>query len=92
MASVLVADGEPEIRLLLRSYLEEHGHEVQEADDGGKALILMQMSRKSLVVLLDLAMPHEDGLMVLQPPQWVGHVQEHLPDRRHPPAHGRVPG
>ena len=66
MASVLVADDEPEIRLLLRSYLEEHGHEVQEAEDGGEALILMQMSRKPLVVLLDLVMPQVDGLMVLQ--------------------------
>jgi len=66
MASVLVADDEPEIRSLLRVYREDHGHEVQEAEDGGEALILMQMSRKPLVVLLDLAMPQVDGLMVLQ--------------------------
>ncbi len=58
---VLLVDDDPDLRAMLREYLEVHGLEVAEADDG-------QAMRAALgravpdVVLLDLRLPGEDGL------------------------------
>lgn len=67
---ILVADDEPEIRDLLRLYLEKDGYEVMEAEDGAKALSLLQeqegKGQAIDLVILDIMMPGIDGYRVLQ--------------------------
>jgi CheY-like chemotaxis protein len=60
-ARVLIVDDEPRIRLALRCCLEALGYEVEEASDGREALAAIVHFTPDLV-LLDLAMPHLDGL------------------------------
>ena len=62
--TILVADDEPEIRDLLRLYLENEGYKVVEAEDGAKALLLLREEKPDLV-LLDIMMPVMDGYKVL---------------------------
>ncbi len=81
MAHVLVVDDSPTIRLSIRTWLEQVGHQVSEAADG---LIAMQQLRElkgPLVVLLDYQMPGMDGFEVLQTA-----IAEH----RSPPDYGYV--
>ncbi len=67
---ILVVDDEPEIRDLLRLYLEKDGYDVVEAADG--ALALSALQEESLrsegidLVILDIMMPGIDGYRVLQ--------------------------
>ena len=65
MDRILIADDEPEIRSLLRLYLENEGYEVDEAGDGREALEKMAGGRISCC-LLDIMMPKMDGFHVLQ--------------------------
>jgi len=62
VAKVLVVDDEPTIRRLLRLTLGP-GHHVEEAEDGRVALHKMARAVPD-IVLLDIAMPHLDGLAV----------------------------
>ncbi len=62
---VLVADDEPQIRDLLRLYLENEGYEVSEAEDGAEALRLLRAWKPDLCVL-DIMMPKMDGYQVLR--------------------------
>lgn len=62
---ILIADDEPEIRDLLRLYLENEQYEVMEAEDGQQALDLLR-SRKPDLCVLDIMMPKMDGYHVLQ--------------------------
>ena len=62
--NVLVVDDDPEIRRMLRGVLEDEGHQVTEATDGGRALEAVE-SRRFDVVLLDVKMPGKGGLEVL---------------------------
>jgi len=60
---ILIADDEPDHRLLLRILLHEFispGIEVAEANDGHEALLLFQSWHPSLI-LMDLWMPHMSG-------------------------------
>ena len=59
--SVLVADDEPEIREMLREYLASHGFRVTAVEDGAAVRAHMEESPCDLV-LLDIAMPGEDGI------------------------------
>ena len=59
---VLVADDEPDMRRFLVSQLEEE-YEVVEAADGNEATEKAQAILPD-VILLDLMMPHKDGLQV----------------------------
>ena len=61
--TVLVADDEKEIRSLIRIYLEKDGYEVMEAADGLKVL---ELAKCADILLLDIMMPHADGITVLQ--------------------------
>lgn len=61
---ILIADDEPEIRSLLRLYLENEGYTVIEAEDGRKALELAGKEKPDLC-LLDIMMPNVDGYHVL---------------------------
>ena len=63
--TILVADDETEIRELLRLYLEKDGYQVLEAEDGGKALALLEKEEIDMV-LLDIMMPETDGYRVLK--------------------------
>lgn len=66
MAQVLVVDDDQDIRDALRFILEDAGHEVLEASDGEAALQTLRRNQSRLVVLLDLLMPHMNGIDVLR--------------------------
>jgi DNA-binding response OmpR family regulator len=62
--TVLVVDDEPMLRNLLCRLLRMEGYDVIEAEDGAKALALVQTENPDLV-LLDVMLPVRDGLDVL---------------------------
>lgn len=64
MATILVVDDEPDIRLLVRFTLGLDGHEVLEAEDGAAGLEAVPRLRPDLVVL-DVMMPEVSGWDVL---------------------------
>ena len=59
--TILVVDDEPQIVRLVRSYLEADGFRVVTASDGQQALHVARHEKPDLVVL-DVLMPHMDGL------------------------------
>lgn len=63
--TVLVADDEPPIRLLVRVNLEAEGFTVIEAANGDEALEVARVSHPD-VILLDVMMPRKDGWTVAQ--------------------------
>jgi len=66
MASILIADDSPAIRLVLKDILELGKHSVTgEAADGQEA-VEKYSALKPELLLLDLAMPKKDGLTVLK--------------------------
>lgn len=85
MATILIVDDEREIRASVRGILEEEGLAVLEAEDGARALDVIQTAAPD-VVLLDIWMPNVDGLELL------GQMQGQL----HPPevvvisGHGNI--
>jgi len=60
---ILVVDDEPKIAHLVRDYLEQAGYRVTVAYDGREALAAFRHDKPRLVVL-DLMLPHMDGLDV----------------------------
>lgn len=62
---ILVADDEPEIRDLLRLYLEKDGYDVIEAADGMETMDIINSEALDLVIL-DIMMPGIDGYRVLR--------------------------
>jgi DNA-binding response OmpR family regulator len=62
---ILLVDDEPELRRMVRRYLQAEGFEVVEASAGPDALSRLGSSAPDLVVL-DVAMPGIDGFEVLQ--------------------------
>lgn len=58
---VLVVDDDPEIRHLLRQYLEKNGYQVTAVGEGGGMWMVLERSRIDLIVL-DLMLPGVDGL------------------------------
>jgi DNA-binding response OmpR family regulator len=63
MRTVLIVDDEPKIVQLARDYLEHAGFAVLTAGDGPSAIQVVRTRRPDLVVL-DLGLPHLDGLDV----------------------------
>jgi CheY-like chemotaxis protein len=61
MAKVLVAEDEPDIRMLTSFSLRYGGFEVVEAADGMEAVQLAERERPD-AILLDVRMPRMDGL------------------------------
>lgn len=61
---ILVADDEPEIRELLRLYLENEKYTVVEAKDGQQALDTIKSEKPDLCIL-DIMMPNVDGYRCL---------------------------
>ncbi|HME81440.1 MAG TPA: response regulator [Candidatus Eremiobacteraceae bacterium] len=65
MADILVVDDDPVNRLLLTTILEHHGHVIFEAADGTHALAWLR-ERSPDLIIVDLNMPHMDGLEFLK--------------------------
>jgi DNA-binding response OmpR family regulator len=61
---ILVMDDDPEIRILLRQFLEEAAFEVDEAE-GGREGLRKHGERPYDLVIADLFMPEGDGLEFL---------------------------
>jgi len=64
MRTVLIADDEPSMRLLVHATIESDDYTVVEAVDGAEAWAMIQSQKPSLV-LLDVQMPGRTGLEVL---------------------------
>jgi DNA-binding response OmpR family regulator len=64
-ARILIVDDEPNIRLMFRTTLAADGYLIATAEDGDKALMLLQTSPFDLV-LLDLQMPRLNGMRLLE--------------------------
>lgn len=58
--TILIADDEPEIRTLLRLYLENENYQIIEAENGKQALELLKKEHVDRC-LLDIMMPEMDG-------------------------------
>jgi CheY-like chemotaxis protein len=63
--TVLIADDEPSVRLLIQATIETDDYHILEATDGNEAWSLIQEYRPSLV-LLDVRMPGRTGLEILR--------------------------
>lgn len=61
MASILVVDDDPTVRMIAGEILISAGHQVSEAADGEEALQQVAATPFDLVVL-DMLMPNKDGL------------------------------
>ena len=62
---ILLVDDEPDLRRMVRRYLQAEGFEVAEASNGADAVARHRESNPDLIVL-DVAMPGMDGFAVLQ--------------------------
>ena len=62
---ILLVDDDPDIRDVLRDRLESYGYPVEVAGDGRAALLnINEVLRRGLI--LDIQLPHIDGLEVLR--------------------------
>ena len=61
--AIIVCDDEPDLREAVAEYLARRGFDVRRAEDGA-ALRLLLADRPADLVLLDIAMPGEDGLSI----------------------------
>ena len=64
-ARILIADDEASIRFVLREALEAEGHDVEEADNGDRALKMLTGGGYD-VAFLDIRMPGKTGLELLE--------------------------
>jgi len=69
---ILVVDDEPDIRNILQDILQDEGYEVSTAENAEQARIRFKEQQPNLV-LLDIWMPKEDGMSVLN--GWVENSQ-----------------
>ncbi|HEV2036388.1 MAG TPA: response regulator [Candidatus Dormibacteraeota bacterium] len=65
LKTVVIADDEPSMRLLVHATIESDDYKVVEAADGDQAWSLIQQTKPSLV-LLDVQMPGRSGLEILR--------------------------
>lgn len=66
VGSVLIVDDDPGVRLILSEHLRDMGMKVAVAEDGAKALELLETSASELdFVLTDYSMPGMDGVRLL---------------------------
>jgi CheY-like chemotaxis protein len=63
---ILLVDDDQEARTLMRALLERDGYQVEEAEDGYKAIDLLKADQDFSLIILDLSMPGLDGRQVLQ--------------------------
>ena len=62
--TVLIADDEPAMRMLLHATIESDAYQVVEARDGNEAWSMIEQHKPALV-LLDVQMPGRTGLEIL---------------------------
>jgi len=65
MGRVMVVDDEADMRMALRLFLQNGGHEVEEAENGEDALTKLSNGSSYDLVLMDMRMPGLDGLQTL---------------------------
>jgi two-component system OmpR family response regulator len=65
MSYILIVDDESDIRELIAEGLTRIGHEVLEAENGGKALEIIQTKPIKLLVT-DIRMPGGDGISLIK--------------------------
>jgi PAS domain S-box-containing protein len=63
--TILVADDEPGVRSFLRDVLAGVGYDILEAEDGKEAVRKVETTQVDLVIL-DLAMPEQEGIETIQ--------------------------
>ena len=63
--SIMVVDDQPDILDIAKTILERSGYVVQTADSGMKVFSLLEEKKPDLIIL-DVVMPHMDGLEVLE--------------------------
>ena len=61
LSHILVVDDDPQIRHLLKAYLEKNGYKVSTVNDGREMWRVLEQLRVDLIVL-DLMLPETDGL------------------------------
>lgn len=66
MATVLIVDDDAHIRYLLRELLADECHTTVEAENGVVALTRLRQATQPLIALVDITMPHLDGIGLLQ--------------------------
>lgn len=64
MKKILIVEDDADLRHILSDRLSSYNYEVFQAEDGEKAIELIQAHRPQLVVL-DLLLPKKDGFQVL---------------------------
>ena len=64
-SKILIVDDEPNVRLVFRTTLEAEDYETASAESGASAMELLKANIFDLI-LLDLQMPEEDGISLLQ--------------------------
>ncbi|MFJ9989315.1 response regulator [Pseudomonas putida] len=62
---ILIVDDHPAVRMAIRLVLADRGFNVTEAQSGRQALALLE-STEPVTVILDIAMPHIDGIQVIR--------------------------
>jgi two-component system response regulator (stage 0 sporulation protein F) len=72
MASILIVDDDKAVQIITRLMLEREGHHVTCANDGPRALEILNEARFDLLII-DIFMPEMDGLETMR-----------LVHRRHP--------
>ncbi|MFZ5434024.1 MAG: response regulator [Calditrichota bacterium] len=65
MARILVIDDDENYRMILRSFVEEKGHTVWEAEDAAEGLKIFMQEKVDLVIS-DFMMPNKTGLELLK--------------------------
>ena len=66
MSKILVVEDDKEINRLLCEYLVSQGYDVQQAEDGMKALNILHNQSDITLVLLDIMLPFQSGDVVLR--------------------------
>lgn len=62
---ILIVDDEAQIRRLLRVVLEGSGYDIDDVDDGSKALARVEVCKPDLVIT-DLVMPDQEGMSLIR--------------------------
>jgi len=66
MATVLIVDDEPQVRVVIRAWLQKGGYETREATDADAALRLLASSPEVEAVLCDVRMRGRDGMWLVE--------------------------
>ena len=65
MANILVIDDDPDVRGLIRAFLEPDGHAIAEAGNGEQGL-RHHSQNPAEIIICDIFMPETDGLQVIR--------------------------